>query len=95
MDAKNKLERQQLIDRTVRARQASLQPSTMEWTFRCRFCGLLQQNTKMIIDHLRSCHPDSCWIYGRHPELYYEPQRLRRTSVVTPPLVTRWQVTQK
>ena len=81
-------ERQQLIDRTVRARQASLQPST---TFRCRFCGLLQQNAKMMVDHFRSCHPDSCWIYARQPE-NYEPQRLRRTSVVTPPLVTRWQV---
>ena len=72
----------------MRARQASLQPST---TFRCRFCGLLQQNAKMMVDHFRSCHPDSCWIYARQPE-NYEPQRLRRTSVVTPPLVTRWQV---
>ena len=36
-------ERQQLIDRIVRAQQASLQPGTLGLTFRCRFCGLLQQ----------------------------------------------------
>jgi hypothetical protein len=84
-------ERQQLIDRIVRAQQASLQPGTMGWTFRCRFCGLLQQHAKTMVDHLRRRHPDSCWIYARQ-ENNYEPERLRRASLVIPPLITRLQV---
>ena len=79
-------ERQQLIDRIVRAQQASLQPGTMGWTFRCRFCGLLQQHAKTILDHFRRCHPDYCWIHARQ-EKNYEPDRLRRASVVTLPLI--------
>ena len=84
-------ERQQLIDRIVRAQQASLQPGTMGWTFRCRFCGLLQQHAKRMVDQFRRRHPDSCWIYARQ-ETNCEPERLRRASLVTPPLITRSQV---
>jgi hypothetical protein len=75
----------------VRAQQASLQPGTMGWTFHCRFCGLLQQHAKTIVDHFRRCHPDSCWIYARQ-ENNYEPERLRRASFVIPPRITRLQV---
>ena len=56
---------QQLIDRIVRAQQASLQPGTMGWTFHFRFCGLLQHHAKTIVDHFRRCHPDYCGISAR------------------------------
>ena len=70
-------ERQQLIDRILGRQQASLQPGEMGWMFRCRFCGLLRQHAKSMVDHFRDCHPDSSWVYGRLPQ-NYEPQRLRR-----------------
>ena len=44
-----------------------------------------------MVDHLRMCHPDSCWIYARQ-ENNYEPERLRRASLVIRPLITRLQV---
>ena len=55
-------ERQQLIDRVVRAQQASLQPGTMGWTFHCRFGGLLQQHAKTIADHFSKVPP--CVLLG-------------------------------
>ena len=84
-------ERQQLIDRIARAQQASLQPGPMGWTFRCSFGGLVQQHAKTLVDHIRRCHPDLCWIYARQ-ENNYEPERLRRASLVIPPLIRRLQV---
>ena len=85
-------ERKQLLDRILVGQRASLQPAPIGWMFRCRFCGLLQQHGKSMVQHLRVCHPDSSWIYARQREKY-EPEHLRRAIVDSAsPVITRLKV---
>ena len=86
-------ERQRLIDRILVGRQASLQLAKKEWTFRCRFCGLLRQRAESMVDHFRLCHSDSSWIYATKQD-NYQPQRLRRAIVdaSVAPMITRLKV---